>query len=140
MAAHQNLVPGTPFHRRCEECTETIPAIRYALDDDQQLEAIDRHITCASFSRENPLVVNFSVGLQAYHPPLGAKTDVIRACSAHNNFHYHVGDYLRPKKKLPAQSMRELHSAQDSQEAYDEACTYIIAGAYERWREWQPKK
>ncbi|MGV3017674.1 hypothetical protein, partial [Rothia sp. 88186D007BW] len=87
-----------------------------------------------------PLVVNFSVGLMAYHTPLKGVVDVIRACSAHENFHYHVGDYLRPKKKLPARGIRVLNSAEDSHEAYDEACSYVIGEAFERWREWHPKK
>ncbi|WP_237234110.1 hypothetical protein [Rothia nasimurium] len=140
MAGHQNLASGTKFHSRCDECVETLPAIRFHLDEERQLEAIDRHITCSSFSRNNPLVVQFSVGLMAYHSPSKDVVDVIRTCSAHENFHYHVGDYLRPKKKLPARGIRVLNSAEDSHEAYYEACSYIISEAFERWREWHPRK
>lgn len=138
---HHRLVEGARFYCYCSQCAEGSATIKTMLDDEGKTLLIDRHITCPTTIPGKILIYNFSIGLLHYHPVLNGLTHVIRACSAHYNFHYHRWFYKHPTQNRGiVEGIRPLNSILESHEAYREALDYISVNFYERIEEWLAKK
>lgn len=138
---HHRLTEGTRFYCYCEQCVEGSVTIKTVLDDEGKILLIDRHVECSKTVLGKSLMYNFSLGLQHYHPDLNRLTYVIRACSAHYNFHYHRWLYTHPAMNRGiVEGGRPLNSILESHGAYHEALDYVSANFYERIEEWLAKK
>lgn len=131
---HEPLDKGELHHERCEKCVETRPAIKMYIDNDDPLVAIDRNTQCSGH------VWDFSVGLMAHHSVTKTMEHVVRACSAHSNYHLHEGDFLRPRKPKVSKTFGTLDNEEQAHQAYLDSTMRIIGDAVE-WRDqWRPKK
>ncbi|WP_104044812.1 hypothetical protein [Arthrobacter sp. ZGTC412] len=130
--SHGPLEQGLLYHEKCEGCVPTRPPLKMSLDEDDLLIAIDRHTRCEGF------VWDFSVGLMADHKVTRMMEHVVRACSAHANYHLHKGNYLRPKKLKVSKTFGTLDNEQEADDAYNQSAMTIIGDAIEwrdRWRQ-----
>lgn len=131
---HNTLEQGSMYHPKCDSCTETRPALKFYLDFDDPLRVIERHIKCDNF------VWDFSIGLHGLHPALKKETSIVRACSAHANYHVHWWDYLYPRRDQVPKSYAVLDNEEKADHAYHDAVTYVIDDAFERRAQWRPGK
>ena len=131
---HKGLKPGLLHHEKCENCRETRPALKIQIDDEDPLVSIERYIACGTF------VWNFSVGLRAMHHVTKAMEDVVRACSAHANYHVHFWNYLYPRRKLVPESLGVLDNEEQAHVASMDAYSRVVSDAVERREEWRARK
>ncbi|NWL35185.1 hypothetical protein DM791_20130 [Paenarthrobacter nitroguajacolicus] len=131
---HRALDQGLLHHEKCEGCRETRPALKTYIDTEDLLVSVERYIQCGAF------VWDFSVGLLATHKVTNSLENVVRACSAHSNYHLHKWNYLYPRKKLVPESFCMLDNEEQAHEASIDSYDRVIVEAVE-WRDaWRTRK
>ncbi|QOT16022.1 hypothetical protein [Paenarthrobacter sp. YJN-5] len=131
---HKSLEQGLLHHEKCDGCLETRPALKTYIDTEDTLLSVERYIQCGSF------VWDFSVGLLAEHRATKGLENVVRACSAHANYHLHRWEYLFPRRKQVPESLAMLDNEEQAHEASLDAYSRVIVDAVE-WREtWRAGK
>lgn len=133
------LQEGAVFQCLCASCRKTwnIPAIISYLDDEGNIKISDRHTTCTKTDSNKNLFYNFSLELLFHDDSLRANEywNIIRGCSSHRNFHYHI--YRYHSGCDTRMENHPLNSIAESNAAYEEANIHIVEGAIERIEEWQ---
>lgn len=137
MAKHKRMERGSyRWHpqetKDCPTCRKPRAAKLY-LDDEGQLLSISRVSRCAR------RVVDFSIGVQTYHKTRTKFVYVVRACTAHANYHWHWWHFLRVNE-IEVEPKRLLDTQDDLNAAYTDASHNVIPRALE-WRDlWARRK
>lgn len=133
---HGRLQEGELYHckKDCPDCSETRPAIRFYIDNEHGLEVVDRHTECGQYT------FDFSVALHVPHPAARLQNKpnpyVVRGCSAHANFHFHLREFLKAMNKNDIiKEQGPLNTLQEATEAYDIAMHTVCTEGIERWWE-----
>lgn len=132
MGRHDRLDSGSfRFHENgdkvCDDCFRP-RALKLFLDD----EFITRGIARTWFCKDNP--VDFSIGVMTFSSVRKCFVDVMRACSAHANYHVHWWHHLKVNEKS-VQEHYPLNTQDDVIAAHQDAS----ANVFPRYTEWKAK-
>lgn len=130
-----NVQQGAFSHEVCGHCFQDGTGVKAPIDEG--LLSITRVRFCESFE-DSP--VNFNVMLMADHKVTKKLEHIVRACSSHANYHWHMWNYLKPKKPYSVREFGTIDSVDRMASALGDAQLNILEQAIE-WREsWLPKK
>lgn len=131
----KNVRSGEFSHKKCDQCQQEGSGLKVPLTD--ELLTITRVCYCASL---DDAPVSFSLMVMGKHRLSKKFAHIVRACSSHANYHWHLWTYLRPAKEASKQDLKPLNSVEDVTMALRHASIEIVERAFEWEDQWLPRK